>query len=440
MSKLQQMREAREAAGAKILELRNKIRDENRDFNTEERSAWEASNKDFDDLGRRLDDIAKGDAVERALAERMAGKPGAEDKTNKRTGKRRDGEKRSAEEVERDAAVAMQAWFRKQSGKGLTRAHVEACQRSGFNPNRNTLRIRLSRDIETRAQGVGSGSIGGNLVPTGFVASLEVALKQYASVRKVAHILRTDDGRSLPWPSVNDTANSAGLVNENTQVTETAVAFGQKTYGAYKFTSGLVLVGNELDVDSAIDMTSTVGGLLGERLGRGQNGSFTTGTGSSQPGGIVTGATLGVTAASPTAIAADELFTFYHSVDPEYRDDPSCGWMFHDNVAMAIRKLKDSQNRYLWDMDALRGGQSPTLLGKPVTVNQSMASTIATTNKTMLFGALNRMKIRDAGDIRVRRLVERYADYDQVGFVAFQRCDSGVLNAGTNPIKYFQQA
>jgi hypothetical protein len=42
--------------------------------------------------------------------------------------------------------------------------------------------------------------------------------------------------------------------------------------------------------------------------------------------------------------------------------------------------------------------------------------------------------------VRVRRLVERYADIDQIGFVAFMRSDSKVLNAGTNPLKYLIQA
>ena len=33
------------------------------------------------------------------------------------------------------------------------------------------------------------------------------------------------------------------------------------------------------------------------------------------------------------------------------------------------------------------------------------------------------------------RMVERYADFHQVGFVAFFRGDADLLDAGTNPIK-----
>ncbi|MFQ5518293.1 MAG: phage major capsid protein, partial [Acidimicrobiia bacterium] len=47
--------------------------------------------------------------------------------------------------------------------------------------------------------------------------------------------------------------------------------------------------------------------MLGERLGRIQSSQFTTGTGSSQPHGVVTASTLGKTAASATAITGDEI-------------------------------------------------------------------------------------------------------------------------------------
>jgi hypothetical protein len=38
------------------------------------------------------------------------------------------------------------------------------------------------------------------------------------------------------------------------------------------------------------------------------------------------------------------------------------------------------------------------------------------------------------------KLEERYADLDQVGFVAFLRSDGRMLNAGTNPVKHLVQA
>jgi hypothetical protein len=68
------------------------------------------------------------------------------------------------------------------------------------------------------------------------------------------------------------------------------------------------------------------------------------------------------------------------------------------------------------------------------------AATIATTNKTMLFGMLSKYKVRQVSQLRLRRLVERYADTDQEGFVAFQRADGVLLDAGVAPVKRLTQA
>jgi HK97 family phage major capsid protein len=57
----------------------------------------------------------------------------------------------------------------------------------------------------------------------------------------------------------------------------------------------------------------------------------------------------------------------------------------------------------------------------------------------VVFGALNKYKVRQVQTLRVRRLVERYAELDQEGFVGFLRQDGNLLDAGTNPVKYIAQ-
>src|SRR5262249_45286397 len=115
------------------------------------------------------------------------------------------------------------------------------------------------------------------------------------------------------------------------------------------------------------------------------------------------------------------------------------GWMFHDSILLAVKKLKDGMGRYLFQA-SLAGSAPDTLDGDPIHINQSMASTIATANKTMLYGTLSNYKIRDDSEVRLRRLTERYADADQIGFVLFSRHDGNLLDAGTRPVKYLQQA
>ena len=85
-------------------------------------------------------------------------------------------------------------------------------------------------------------------------------------------------------------------------------------------------------------------------------------------------------------------------------------------------------------------GVPDRLMGRPVTITQSMDSAVSGTYTTVLCGDFSKFKIRDVAEVRLVKLVERYADLDQVAFIAFHRTDSAVLDAGTHPIKYLLQA
>ncbi|MBF9641246.1 phage major capsid protein, partial [Streptococcus pseudopneumoniae] len=82
-------------------------------------------------------------------------------------------------------------------------------------------------------------------------------------------------------------------------------------------------------------METLLADLLGERLGRIANLRLTTGSGSSAPQGVVTGSTLGVTAAAQSAIAFDETIDLVHAVDPAYRAGPKVAYMFNDGTLKA---------------------------------------------------------------------------------------------------------
>ncbi len=175
--------------------------------------------------------------------------------------------------------------------------------------------------------------------------------------------------------------------------------------------------------------------MLGERIGRCLSPLLTTGDGADQPSGILTLATAGLTAASPTALTFDDLHNLESSVDPAYRTEGDCGYMFNSAIWNIIKQLKDGIGRYLW-VPGVAAGQPATLNGWPVHLNQSMDSTISSGKKTILFGALAKYKVRRVKEIRLMKLVERYADQLQVGFLAFGRFDGALLDAGTHPVKY----
>lgn len=434
MPTVKQLQEDRAPIGAQIRKMADTLGPTKPDFTAEERSQWDRLNRDFDALTRQIQSSDTEVENERAR-QRGLPTPGLEDTPPR--------EKRSAGAVtgEEVWALALQAWCRKQSGLPLTDAHKRACKVLGLSANRKTVEIHLPRRpgrTDKRSLSIHNPSAGAVAVADGFVRNLEKAMKDYNGVRQVADVIRTADGATMPWPTVNDTSNEGELIGENQPVTEQDPQFGVVNFGAYKFSSKLIKVPSELLEDSAFDFARELSALLGERLGRVSERYYTVGIGAGQPTGFLHQATLGKTAASQTTFVGDEIIDLIHSIDPAYRRDPSFGIMLHDLALAVIRKLKDSQGRYLFEEG--QNGAPDRVKGVRLIVNQNMPSAMSAGQKVLACGAWRKVKIRDVNVVRMKRLEERYAEYDQVGFVGFMRTDSKVLDAGTHPIKYLALA
>lgn len=354
--------------------------------------------------------------------------------------------------------LALHAWFRAGAGLQIGDEHRQACKQLGMNPRSKRFDIKLDDEQRyrqrqrayrsahesqrhERAMSVGTDNAGGYMVPEGFGPSLEIAMLAFNGVEPLATVLLTETGNPLPMPTADDTGNEGEIIGENTGNNSADPTIGQKMFGAYKFSSKFIKLSYELLEDSAFNLAQIVGSMCGERIGRHAEKKFTVGagSGSSEPMGIVTAATVGKTAASQTAIAADELVDLQHSIDPAYRSGPGVGWQMHDTVTAYVRKLKDSEGRYLWS-SGLQAGVPDLLLGYPLSANQNMASSIAASAKTVLFGAISKYHIRRVRTVRLVRLNERFADLDQVAFIAFVRQDGNLMDAGVAPVKVLQQA
>lgn len=285
------------------------------------------------------------------------------------------------------------------------------------------------------AQSVGSGAGGGYTVPDEAMKPIVDAMKAFGGMRAVSTIVPTATGADLPIPTDNDTGVVGEIITENSTHNDGDMTFGQVVLQSFLYSSKIVKVSRQLLQDSSVDLNGYIGRKLGQRIGRIQNTHFTTGDGSSKPRGVVTASTLGKTAAGAAAITYDELVDLMHSVDPAYQD--GARWMMNFATLAIVRKLKDSANMPVWA--PMAGGAPDTILGRPYTINQDMPA--ATTGlKSVLYGDFSNYHIRDAGNVILLRLEERYADALQVGFLAFLRSDGDLIDAGTNPVKHLIQA
>lgn len=280
----------------------------------------------------------------------------------------------------------------------------------------------------TNTQVVGTNTLGGYLVPQGYIAQLEKAMKSYSGIFAAANIFRTASGGPMLMPTEDDTATSAALTAEAAAFTVQDLTYGQVQFDAYKYTS-VLKVSYELMQDAAFDIEYELIGSMGARFGRQINTACTTGTGSNQPNGVVTASSLGKTSAANNAITFNEMVDLLHSVDPAYRESPSCAWMMHDGILAVLKKIQlgSSDASPLW-VPSVRDGEPDRILGKPYFVNQAMESALAATKKVILFGDFSKYRIRIVQDLAVQRLNELYAASGLVGYQAWMRFDGECVN------------
>jgi HK97 family phage major capsid protein len=191
----------------------------------------------------------------------------------------------------------------------------------------------------------GTDSEGGYLVPDEFEHTLVEALEEENIFRKLAHVINTASGdRKIP---VVATKGSASWVDEEGQITESDDSFNQVSIGAYKLGT-LVKVSNELLNDSVFDLEKYISKEFARRIGVKEEDAFFNGDGSGKPTGIfhsTGGAQVGVTAASTSAITADEVIDLFYSLAAPYRKNAV--WVVNDATIKAIRKLKGRKRQLL---------------------------------------------------------------------------------------------
>lgn len=306
---------------------------------------------------------------------------------------------------------------------------------------RTVLRAGFQKvETEERAQTVGTNSAGGFTVPTELQNILIRSMLAFGPMysEDVATVITTTGGGELQMPTVDDTAVTAGAHTEAAALTDDGgkdVTFGQKVLNAFAFDTEWVRVSKELADDSIFAMEQLLGDLLGERLGRIANLQLTTGSGSSAPNGIVTAAGAGHTAAGTAAVTFDEIIDLEHSVDPAYRQAPGVGYMLNDTTLKVVRKLKDGDGNYLWQMGNVQAGIPGTLNGRRYIINQQVPD-LGAENKFMLFGDFKKYYVRKVGAPLIGALQDKdfWPGFGVAGYIRFdgELADAGAVKALVN--------
>lgn len=277
----------------------------------------------------------------------------------------------------------------------------------------------------------GTDANGGYLVPIEFEHTLVQALNENNIMRTIGcKVITTQNERKIP---VANGHTQAAWTAENGAYTESNPTFTQTSIDAFKLTD-LIKVSDELLSDSFFDIEGYISEEFGRAFGEAEedafiNGAVQTGqTAIDRPTGLFIpanagGAPSGVTAASATAITADELISLVYSLKAPYRGKAK--FLMNDATIAAIRKLKDSNGVFLWQ-PALTAGEPDRLLGYPLFTSPKVP-TMAAGTRAIAFGDFSCYWIADRAGRSMKRLNELYATNGQVGFTCTERVDGKLI-------------
>lgn len=273
-----------------------------------------------------------------------------------------------------------------------------------------------------------------NLVPTGFFDQVWMKAREVGPMLRVGNILNTASGEDIVFPTLT-AYSSAALVAAGGTIAASDPTFSSVTIGAYKY-SFLVPVADELLVDSGVNLEAELAKAGGNSIGYAVNTALTTGTGSSQPNGVVTAASSAVTGtAAAGAPTGDDIINLYYSLDGAVRAASNFAFMANATTISSIRKLKDTTGAYLFQ-PSLAAGTPDTLIGRPLVENPAMAS--GTGAKSILAGDWDAYRVRVAGGLQVAQSSDYQFNLGVVNYRFQIRVDGDLLD--TSAIKFYQGA
>jgi HK97 family phage major capsid protein len=304
------------------------------------------------------------------------------------------------------------------------------------------------QSAELRALAMDTDTSGGFVVaPQEFSDQLIKFVDNQVFIRGLATVARVENAQSLGVPSLTaDPDDADWTVELGTGNEDSAMAFGKREFRPHPLAKRIKVSAKLLRAATAFRVASrdaggaangsTVDDLvlarLGYKFGVAEEKSFMTGTGAQQPLGLFTASADGiptsrdVLTAGATAIVADDLINVLYSLKPQYQQ--TARWGFNRTVVQVIRKVKDTNGQYVWAAGAigqasLAAGQPDTILGKPYFMSEYVPNTVTANLYTGICGDFSFYWIADALDVTVQRLVELYAETNQVGFIGRKETD-----------------
>jgi HK97 family phage major capsid protein len=261
---------------------------------------------------------------------------------------------------------------------------------------------------------------GYTVAPVQFVTDLLKAVDDQVFIRQLATKNPVANAASLGIVSLDaDPADADWTTELGTGEEDTAMDFGKRELHPHPLAKR-IKVSNKLLRVSSQNIEQLVRDRLAYKFGITQEKAFQTGSGANQPLGVFTASAQGISTGrdvvcgSTTAITADGLLDMKYALKGAYH--VRARWLFHRDGVKGVAKLKTTDNQYIWQ-PGLQAGQPDRLLNLPLMMSEYTPNTFTTGLYVSMLGDFAFYNIADALDMQVQRLVELYAEANQVGFI-----------------------
>jgi HK97 family phage major capsid protein len=265
-----------------------------------------------------------------------------------------------------------------------------------------------------------SGDAGGFSAPILFWQTVTATLKQIDELFLAAQWIDTPTGGVFDLPLADDIGNVAATVVETTgPVTDGPnPAFSQLQFGsAPLWSTGRIKASLQIAQDSPV-LEDYLARAFARRFARGMGAAFVT--------TLLSG--IGTTsAAGPSGLVPDDLHTLIGAIDEEYARRGS--WLMRYSTWLALRRLTESNHRFISNNAQVDANMRPYLLERPVYFCPTLDA-IGAGNRPIVFGDLSRFIVRSVGTEQVvNKFVQAFMPTHEIAWEGVWRTEGKLLLA-----------
>ena len=279
---------------------------------------------------------------------------------------------------------------------------------------------RQGASADVRSLLEGTPSAGGYLAPISFESRLLELLPDENVMRLICEV-DSMGSREHTIPVVTS-RGSATWLDEEGKYVESDDDFEQIMLKARKL-GRIIKVSEELLEDNQYDLEGYLARSFAQCFGSAEEAGFISGDGTKGPKGFLGSVKTTLTTKAAAAITYDDLVTTKFGIKAGYRKNGV--WLLADTAALQISLLKDGEGRPIWQ-PSVQAGQPDILLGRPAHYSSAMPE-FQSGKTPVAFGDFKTYRIADRSGFFLQRLVEKYADFGQVGFRGRRRVDGALL-------------